>query len=155
MTIEERVECALLDFECALRDGDTVDKAALSAASTYDLKIDVLRHRAEKAFGNLEEAASRFRAAAAGDMADSEFKKIAYDFADRHFEWRVNNPQKVLDDFLKEIGEQPGISLRDIILTQKWENATFATTDDRKRARSLVMDRLKSRIRDYRRAPNQ
>ena len=54
MNGNERVPDALSDFDSIIRAGRSIDEAVTEAANANDLKPEVVRARAEKAFGDLE-----------------------------------------------------------------------------------------------------
>ena len=59
MTIEQRLTDALSDLEASLNEGTPVDDALASCAADYGLKVEVLRGRAEKIFGELSSLRKR------------------------------------------------------------------------------------------------
>lgn len=54
MSGNERIPDALSDFDTIVRSGGSIDQAVAEAARANDLKSEVVRHRAEKAFGDLK-----------------------------------------------------------------------------------------------------
>jgi Fe-S cluster assembly ATP-binding protein len=87
MSREQQVRDALVDLDCAVAAGADIDESIHEIASTNDLKPEVLRMRAEKAFGSLQSLAARGAAHLAlkneMDTAFEPLKRIIEDIVDR------------------------------------------------------------------------
>ena len=61
MTVEERLKLALQDLEGDMHSGEDLDQSLASVALQYGFREEVLKVRAERAFGNLGSACRRLK----------------------------------------------------------------------------------------------
>ena len=91
MSIEEQVAGALADLEGLLAEDWEAEAALKEAASLYSLKVEVLRHRAALALGDLDLVRDRYSKLKIADARERRLKQLVEDYVSNFFAEHANS----------------------------------------------------------------